>query len=319
MPFLGRLEGEKKTPEEVDDDVEVTCLNCGEMMKPREAHERDGGFVARHFWHPHETDCEGPSTGESATHRKMKSIAVSKAKGKWPESEVNVEGEIGERRADVLVEFGEKDARLGNGVAIEVQHKHEDKDIETVTDAYLAEGYSSIWVWEEHYEGKDVHLDAGEWNRYWAHQVPHAGDWGGYAEVVQWLRQDKDPSVEMEVIIPVSLKKLLPEQEIRRAWYNGFKESFDGRQDIEFRRPRHEDTDSEWVDVFKRELAGGRTSKWIKLVEAPSGELCFQAGKSKGVSDAESVTMTVSSSDYAKFVDLVSALGQLTGQGDSDE
>jgi len=59
----------------------------------------------------------------------MKSIAASKAKTRWPDASVQLEQSVGERRADVLVVFDEFDHRYGNGIAIEAQHKHEDKDI----------------------------------------------------------------------------------------------------------------------------------------------------------------------------------------------
>jgi len=316
MPFVGRKNAEIVTPEDVDDGVEVTCIGCQDKLKPRGSHTRDGVFVARHFWHPFQTDCDGGSGGESLEHQKMKSIAVSKAKNRWPEASVDTEIDVGDRRADVLVQFEEENPRLGEGVAIEVQYKHENKDIIRVTDEYCEEGYSSLWLWQDHFDGKDVDFEAGQWEIYWTQQVPDSESWGGVEQYTDEISKDM---VEIEINLPVSWREMLPEQELRRAWYNGFKESFSDRQDIEYRDPKYDNTDSEWVDVIKRQLTGSRTAKWIKLVESPTGKLCFQLGKSSRNGGSERVTVSLSSSDFDKFVDVISALGHITEQDVSAE
>lgn len=315
MPFVGRKDGEIVTPEEVDDGVKVACLGCEDELKPRSAHDRDDGFVARHFWHPFETDCEGGSGGESLEHQKMKSIAVSKAKQRWPEASVGTELDVGERRADVLVEFEDTHDRLGAGVAIEVQHKHENKDVIRVTEEYADAGYSSIWVFDEHFEGKDVDLDAGDWNIHWAMQLPDESKWGGTESFVDELADEiNDDDVQIEVKLPVSWREIIPERQLRRAWFDGFQESWDEGQEYEYRKERYENTDSEWVDIFKRELGGGGRgkTKWIKLVKAPSGSLCLQLGKTTN-SGSETVTLGISNKDGKKLSDVAAVATEIGG------
>lgn len=161
MPFVGELEGELVTPEEVQDNVVLTCSECGGDLRVRRTHERNGNFVARHFWHPE--GGSGCSGGESATHRRLKSIALSKVKRVIPFEDAGFEKMIGENIADVYATFAEPVGKYGEGVVIEVQHKNEDKDIERVSKNYLREGYSVCWISDVDIDGRDIDLSEPEW------------------------------------------------------------------------------------------------------------------------------------------------------------
>jgi len=315
MPFIGKTLGVHVTPEEVGDGSTVECPGCGGGLKPRKAHERNGSFVARHFFHINESDCDGLGGGrESMFHQKMKSIAASKAKNEWPDATVSIEQPVGDRRADVLVEFSDRHNRYGDGIAIEAQHMNESKDIAEVTSDFVAKGYSCLWLWEDQYAETDVEFDKGCWKTYWAHRVPPIDEWGGYSPVVRWLHQEKPTEVNLHITFPVSANDLIPRRVLRQAWFSGFKESFEEPKMSEWRSGRHENADSEWVDVFKRHLSQSRTKKWLKLVESPTGELCFQVGKTTGRGSADSTTIQVSGSDYEKFLDLIACFGAITDQ-----
>ncbi|WP_267643970.1 hypothetical protein [Haloarchaeobius amylolyticus] len=67
------------------------------------------------------------------------------------ETEVNIDVSevptpVSERRADALATFTDWNPYFGEGLAVEVQHSHEDKDLQQVTHDYLAAGYSVVWI-----------------------------------------------------------------------------------------------------------------------------------------------------------------------------
>lgn len=202
MPFVGRKNGEIVTPEEVDDDTKVACLACDGELKPRSAHERSDGFVARHFWHTSQSECQGAGGGESYKHRKMKSIAVSKAKERWPEATVETEVQIADRRGDVLVEFDGINERYGSGIAIEAQHKNEEKNIQRVSIDFIKNDYSVLWLYEDDYDKNNVNFDGADWRVWWPDQIPSEPNWSGYHGVVHWLKQTKPTSAQRKIPLP---------------------------------------------------------------------------------------------------------------------
>jgi hypothetical protein len=162
MPFVGELDGEIVTPEEVEDDARLTCLECGDDLSVRRTHERDGDFIARHFWHP--KGAEGCAGGESETHRRVKSVALSKAKRIFPYDEAGLERKIGYNIADVYLEFKNHHEKFGDGVVIEVQHKNEDKQKERITVDYLRQGYSVCWISTDDIDGMDIEISGLDWS-----------------------------------------------------------------------------------------------------------------------------------------------------------
>ncbi|MDL0127922.1 hypothetical protein PNP84_07290, partial [Halobacterium salinarum] len=124
MPFLALHDGTEVIPNQVQKDAFLECPKCGDQLKIRDSHRRKGSFVARHFYHAaeEETDCGG----ESPPHLRMKSIAYSKLTTEYPDATIGLEKQLGDRRADILVEFPQPRFPEGRGIGVEVQHKHED-------------------------------------------------------------------------------------------------------------------------------------------------------------------------------------------------
>jgi hypothetical protein len=160
MPFVAELSEKRVIPEEVADGTDVMCPSCGKTMRPRGPFS-DG--TARHFYYL--TDSGGCSGGESDTHRKWKSLAVSALRTRFddraaqigPESPIDVSetaSSVTERRVDALVRFENRHDLFGDGLAIEAQYRNESKDIEATTHDYLSNGVSVFWA-----DADDFHQD----------------------------------------------------------------------------------------------------------------------------------------------------------------
>jgi len=152
MPFRGRCDGRPVVPALVDDGEAVTCPVCGGTMYPRSAPGK-----ARHFYHVSDDAGQHCSNGgESETHERAVArveVALHQQFGKSAHIETEVDVDVSEvptpvteRRADALAMFDDWNPYFGEGLAVEVQHSHEDKDIQQVTHDYLAAGYSVVWV-----------------------------------------------------------------------------------------------------------------------------------------------------------------------------
>ncbi|MFP4627323.1 MAG: hypothetical protein ACLFNI_12145 [Natronomonas sp.] len=161
MPFVAKRRGETVAPEEVPDDASLTCIDCGEELRVRASHERNGEFVARHFWHV--GGGEGCSGGESDIHRRLKSIVLSKLKHVFTVADAGVEKTIGENVADVYATFEDRDEKYGQGIVFEAQYRNEGKDIESTTRNYLKEDYSVCWIEPDDIDGMDIELSEPEW------------------------------------------------------------------------------------------------------------------------------------------------------------
>lgn len=162
MPFVGERDGEIVVPTQVDDSTRCICPACKNELNVRSAYYRDDNtvFVARHFYHLVETDCEG----ESDEHLRMKAITHSKLEKKYPEAEIEFEEKVegSGRRADVLVTFDEPRGWLGEGIAVEVQYMNKQKDIEEVEQDYLEEDYSVLWLYEDDFSNRNVRIEEGD-------------------------------------------------------------------------------------------------------------------------------------------------------------
>ncbi|WP_336328711.1 hypothetical protein [Halovenus sp. HT40] len=158
MPFVGEISGDRVIPEEVPDGTDVACPACGEKLRPRGPF-RDG--TARHFYHTSNFGtCSG---GESETHRKLKSLAVSALRNQFndiaekirPEVAIDVSEtptQVDQRRADALVQFRSRHQRYGQGLAIEVQYQNNQKDIRGVTHDYLTNDLSVFWADQRNFQ-----------------------------------------------------------------------------------------------------------------------------------------------------------------------
>lgn len=163
MPWIGVFDGERVTPEQVNDGAEVMCPSCGEGMYPR-GPTVDG--KARHFTHTAaasvtDRTCSGMQEGgESDTHRRMKSQVVS-ALRQWfakesldvtPEATIDVSGSassVETRQADVHAEFSPPHPVFGSNLVVEVQYRNHAKPVNAVTHDYIVAGSSVYWASED--------------------------------------------------------------------------------------------------------------------------------------------------------------------------
>jgi hypothetical protein len=192
----------------------------------------------------------------------MKSIAYSKLMTKFPDAAIGLEQQVGNRRADVLVEFPKQRFPEGRGIGVEVQHKHEDKDIHDVTVEYLAEEYSVLWLDQEDFSGFNVDLSGILPT--WPHAVKHDFS-DGYHGVIHWLRQPKPANPSLDVVFPAEYLAEHSES-LRRAWEYG---RFDqggklGWNDLGFW----------WLSESYEQY-----QKWFKLTETLDGQTMLQLGK----------------------------------------
>ncbi|MFD1643719.1 hypothetical protein [Halohasta litorea] len=124
-------------------------------MYPRSAPGR-----ARHFYHVSDSNGHRCSNGggESEAHEHAVArveVALDQRFGDDDNATIGTEVDVDVsgiptptevRRADALVEFDDENVFFGAGLAVEVQHKHEDKDTRQATHDYLAAGYSVVWI-----------------------------------------------------------------------------------------------------------------------------------------------------------------------------
>ena len=153
-------DGEHIVPAEAESSVAHDCPteSCDDPLYAR------GPSVTgtvRHYYHPG-TGCGGGGVGESDIHRLACSHAAS-ALGIFYDDVIeetatddrfrvtldvaDTPSPVDTREADALCTFidSERGHPFGNGLAIEVQYKHDDKDIEAVTTDYHLRGYSVVW------------------------------------------------------------------------------------------------------------------------------------------------------------------------------
>jgi ribosomal protein S27E len=145
------------------------CPECGEQVTHRD--QGANGKVA-HFAHcPQSYDgCPGSTVGESAEHDAMKSIAVGVVEDRLsvPVSASGTEEQLPapysekeHRKADGLIRFDGRDEQLGDGLAIEVQYRNKQKDLEATTLDYIRgeESIAVLWLWEDDF---DMEADSPE-------------------------------------------------------------------------------------------------------------------------------------------------------------
>ncbi|WP_336134242.1 hypothetical protein [Natronomonas amylolytica] len=165
MAYTAIYEGEERGAFEVPFQEDAYCIECGARMRVwREA--EDG--TARHFKEVGNMGggggghAEGCGGGESDDHQKWKNFAAERLTEVFDNvAEVSVEMPLAApktgkelRSADAAVMFEERDNQLGSGLAVEVQHKNESKDIEATTRDYVAQDAAVVWL-----SGDDFHAD----------------------------------------------------------------------------------------------------------------------------------------------------------------
>lgn len=108
---------------------------------------RCGEKRARHFYHDDDSvgsTCPSTSPGESSPHARCVALAVASLQEKFNPQAKRCDAEIDldvsesgsgnqTRRADAIIEFTDENLFFGNGLVVEVQHQHHDKDTRTTT------------------------------------------------------------------------------------------------------------------------------------------------------------------------------------------
>jgi len=130
-----------------------------------------------HFCHyPDSSSCGG----ESDQHRRMKAIAANHARDKYPDATIEIEattsGVEKTRQADVLVRLCEASPSLGQGLAIECQYKHEEKDLDATARDHALAGYTTLYLDEDDFSGTSVNFAYGDQRRikdYWPPDSQH--------------------------------------------------------------------------------------------------------------------------------------------------
>lgn len=153
MPSVGLLGGATVFADEISDSIDVLCPECGQPMYIQGGPQTN---CRRHFAHYPETSI---SSGESEEHQRWKELtfrAFSNLELPHQESLFfciegvvdvsNTPSDTETRRADVLLRFGDGHDKFGEGIAIEIQHRHTDKNVHQVTYDYLANGFSVCWT-----------------------------------------------------------------------------------------------------------------------------------------------------------------------------
>ena len=197
----------------------------------------------------------------------MKSIAYVRLEFDFPDASITLESRVGERITDVLVTFDRPREPYGNGIAVEVQYRNHGKDVEDVTAHYLKRDYSVVWLDETDFSEEDVDLSGVL--TVWPCALPDRTGLKGYSDVVRWLRENRSPSVELEVPLPAEY------------WM-----SFD--------------KSDEWVTIGHRYLRQ-RGRAWIMCSRSPTDQLTLQIGKKERgwEADAHRVTVQLERDDCA--------------------
>lgn len=193
MPFTGEIDNEVVWPDDVEDGTSVTCLNCGDQMHVRRSHiTEDGILKPRCFVHNPDASVGGMCPGgESEEHKLMKYVVSRRMRRMFDHGTIERERAIPEtnRIADVVINFDEPFRKFGRGVVAEVQYRHKDKDIESVTNEYLQSGYSIYWINEEHFSNDYQVVDLPDLITAWPNSVPPLPNWSGVSSAVEELSE----------------------------------------------------------------------------------------------------------------------------------
>jgi len=185
VPHFAEQQGDLVTPWEVNESDPAYCPFCGGMMGLREAHYNQGKRVKMHFFHRRGGDCGG----ESDIHRRMKAIARYHLQSLFGHAEVDTEVKIGDCYADVVAMLPWPLKPFGRGLAVEVQHKHKEKDIGRVSHEYLDAGYSVFWAYQSDFDEdeKTMRIVPKRARTVWPDALPDREGIEGYPDVIQKL------------------------------------------------------------------------------------------------------------------------------------
>ncbi len=290
MPFIAELDGEDLvTPVTVTGDDALTCPACDAEMTVRDSHYRsEDVFVARHFVHDDEgADCPG----ESDAHLRMKAIAAAKLAEEYPDATVSLEEWVGDRQADILVEFPDARHPLGEGIAVEVQHRNRSKDRDATTGYYLAKAYSVLWLHGHHYRGRDVKIE--HVIPVWPAAVKHADYTENYPDVI--ANATREP-VMQRVPLPDRAARITAEERRDLRWHWLL-----GRINAARNRTEPPRDDGEWNEAVTERI--GKHGE-LALLDTPDGAHVLQFRKVDApYEDADLGIRLDERADLARLVD----------------
>ena len=272
MPYLAmRPNGDRVLPLDVGDDNTILCPLCEESLGVRRSHYNRGHFVSKHFVHPRGSECPG----ESNLHAKLKTIAAMKLREVFETASVDHERQIPgmNRIADVVATFSTELYPFGKGVIVEIQHKHAEKEIGSITGEYLNAGYSVFWAYQSDFEGHDMAFAEHRVKRPWPHAVPLVGGVDGYPDPVQRLL-DPEPAEEVRLEVP------FPTEYLRAH----------ALEVIPPLRGHYDEGRSQegWERIDTVSLHGkGRERAWVNVLRSPSNHIFLEFWK-KDTEDGES-------------------------------
>jgi len=272
MPFTATRDGERILPHEAESSDLIVCPICDDTMSIVAEHRRRGRFIARHFRHQSIDEC----SSESVPHLRMKAIAFSKLVTTYPSADVSIEEPVGSRRADVLVKFPEPRYPLGKGIAVEVQHRNNSKDLFATDQDYYDEGFSVLWLSEQHYSEYDVATDHVQ--PVWPKALPQLRGYDGFS----WPVVNEPSTPEIQVPLPLDyLHHHKPS--IREA----------------FERGQRQRSNRSWTTHRQVWLSTPRqpTKRSLQFAEAPAGGFYLKLSKGKKGESPEFVHVPLNKGD----------------------
>lgn len=207
MAYFANYDGKERPVTEIPKKTDANCVECGETMRVWNPDD-----AARHLKHIKNmrgsggggggSDCSG---GEGTQHQEWKVFAYDALVDAFdPETdpdafdddskaallkEKGVDAPASDkdyRVGDVVMTFAEPDPQLGDGLIVEVQDKHDDKDLFMTTQDYIEQGFSVVWL-KEHHFGEDSctldeidfrHMARGSTVKYgWPEVAPDRDEW----------------------------------------------------------------------------------------------------------------------------------------------
>jgi len=136
----------------------------------------------------------------------MKTLAYYKLKDRFPGETVEYEKHLDPRFADVCVTFDTPTIPYGNGVVVEAQFKHKDKDTGQAQRDFFDHGYSVYWAYLSDFEDMSEMADLKNHrlNTVWPNAVPNIPrGLEGYSEGYQDLQTIEPGEHEMDMKLPM--------------------------------------------------------------------------------------------------------------------
>ncbi|WP_310894146.1 MULTISPECIES: competence protein CoiA family protein [unclassified Haloferax] len=286
MPFSAMNDGERVLPHQVTAEASLTCPKCSDNLTVVTGHHRNGRFVARHFRHQTNEDC----AGESIPHLRMKLIALSKLKVEFPNATVSLEKTVGNRRADLLVEFNQPRHPFGHGIAVEVQYRNNSKDLFATDSDYYDQGFSVLWLSEQHYSGYDVSVNHVQ--HVWPRALPKLRGYDG----LQLPICEPPESVEVDIILPREYFEA-NEAKLKRAYQEASQSPTLSTPTETSHREKavSGNKSSSWVTHKQVWLSkkADLTKRSLQFVESPTGQYFLKLSKGQRGTRPESILVRV--------------------------